>query len=295
MHPIFLTIGRLNIHWYGVMMALAFVVGLLNWTVLSRKEGRNLNLFSDMLFWLMVSGIVGARAAYVVSEFDYFRTRPLEILRIDKGGLIYYGGFLGAVAGMILFARNRGERFWSLSDLVVTSLPIGHALGRIGCLLNGCCYGAPCEGGPAIRYPLGSEPWFDQAKALAGKFTDFLHTLAAAPPGPWDAAASSYLGPLLQLRERSLPVYPVQLYEAAANAILYALLACAYRHRRREGRVTALYFLGYGVIRFCVEPLRGDARMAWGGLSVAQWVSVSVFLAGACMWVSRRPRPVEAP
>lgn len=292
MHPIFLTIGRIKIHWYGVMMALAFLLGLLNWTLLSRKEEKNLSLFSDMLLWIMVSGIIGARAAYVFSEFDYFRAYPFEILRIDKGGLIYYGGFLGAVAGMLIFARTRGERFWSLSDLIVTSLPIGHALGRIGCLLNGCCYGGRCEGPLAVRYPLNSEPWFDHVKELAGRFAAYLHEFIVAPPGPWHEWVSVYPGQAAGLRRRSLPVHPVQIYEAAANVVLYVLLVHAYRHRRREGHVTALYFLGYGIVRFCLEPLRGDPRMVWGGLSVAQWVSVSVFLAGAWMWWRSRSQPV---
>lgn len=142
MDPICFRIGSHPIYWYGVMMALAFLSGILHWQWLGKKTGRDVSLASDLAFWLMVGGIVGARLAYVLSNFNYYRAAPAEIIRIDQGGLIYYGGFIGAT--VVFFALARWHRLppLDLADFTITALPLGHAFGRIGCFLNGCCGGA---------------------------------------------------------------------------------------------------------------------------------------------------------
>ena len=145
MHPVCFHIGERAIYWYGVMMALAFLAGMINWWQLGRKEGRDWAFASDLAFWLMLAGILGARTAYVISDWRYFLADPAQILRIDQGGLIYYGGFIGATLVLAIMARVRHESFLGLCDFGITSIPLGHALGRIGCFLNGCCYGTPTD------------------------------------------------------------------------------------------------------------------------------------------------------
>jgi phosphatidylglycerol:prolipoprotein diacylglycerol transferase len=269
--PVCFHIGRLPIHWYGVTMAMAFMAGLVNWIMLGRREQRDTNYCSDLLFWIMVSGIIGARAAYVAADLRHFVTAPWTALRVDQGGLIYYGGFAGAAVAVILFARLRRERLWPLADFVVTSLPLAHAIGRIGCLLNGCCYGRVSQGPLAVRYPPDSAPWWEQVET----------------------------GLISRFSPSSLPVLPVQLYEAAWNLLLYSVLLCVFRRRQADGVVTGIYLLGYAAGRFLLEPLRGDARMRWLGLSVAQLVSLALLAGGGLLlaWSrgnARRAR-TEAP
>jgi len=124
-------------------MALAFMAGLLHWHWLGHRTGRDTALASDLAFWLMVGGILGARIAYVVSNFDYFLAAPQEIIRVDQGGLIFYGGLIGGVLAFFILAKWRHLKASDLADFTVTALPLGHALGRVGCFLNGCCGG--CE------------------------------------------------------------------------------------------------------------------------------------------------------
>jgi phosphatidylglycerol:prolipoprotein diacylglycerol transferase len=252
MHPTCFTFGPLTVHSYGVMMALGFLSGLASWLWVARRDGRDYRFCSDLLFWIMLAGILGARLAYVAADWRYFASHPADVLRVDKGGLTYYGGFLGAWVALVWFARSRKVRFLALADFVVTSLPLAHAFGRVGCLLNGCCHGAVHRGALSIRYPAYSLAWRHQA--LQGQ-------LAA------DAA-------------RSLPVYPVQLYEAGFNLLLYGLLLAVYRRHRRAGTVGAVYLLVYPAGRFLLEFLRGDDRVYVGGLSMAQWVSVALFAGG---------------
>ena len=141
MHPVFIEIMGRPIYWYGVMTALGFLAAVLHWNRLARRTGRPRGLGSELGIWVMLCGILGARIAYVLANFDYYLSAPQEIIRIDRGGQIYYGGFIGAALGVMVLARLRKQPLWSFADFVVTGLPLGHAIGRFGCFLNGCCYG----------------------------------------------------------------------------------------------------------------------------------------------------------
>jgi len=153
MHPIFFKIGPLPIHSFGVMMGLAFLAGLYNWVLLGRKEGRDYSYCSDLLFWIMISGILGARLACVVSDWPYYAEKPVRILQIWNGGLIYYGGFVAAALAVVIFARVHKQNLLSVLDFVATSVPLAHAFGRVGCFLNGCCHGIVHQGLLSVRYP----------------------------------------------------------------------------------------------------------------------------------------------
>jgi phosphatidylglycerol:prolipoprotein diacylglycerol transferase len=262
MHPLCFRLGPLAIHSYGVMMALGFLAGLASWTWLSRGRERGFAFCSDLLFWIMVSGVLGARIAYVVSEWPSFAAHPIDIIRIDQGGLIYYGGFIGAAIAVFVFARVRRQNARELLDFTITSVPLAHALGRVGCLLNGCCHGKEGGGMLAVTFPPDSLAWLDQLEA----------------------------GRIARDAPRSLPVHPVQLYEAAFDLALYALLIVFYRRTPRPGSTTALYLLIYPLGRFSLEFLRGDSRMRCGGLSVAQWFSVALFVVGIGFLATLRSR-----
>jgi phosphatidylglycerol---prolipoprotein diacylglyceryl transferase len=273
MHPIWFNIGPcfnvgpLPIQWFGVMFGLGFLAALLNWVILGRREGKDYTYCSDLLFWIMISGVVGARLAYVISEFDYCMESPIRMLQIWHGGLIYYGGFAGAVVAAVLFARSRKERILPLFDFIAVPIPLGHAFGRIGCFLNGCCAGIEYNGPLAVRYPgypAESIPWLQQ----------------------WHAGLVKSDSP------QSLPVVPVQLFEAAFNVILYLILVWAYRHRRKDGDVASLYLMAYPIARFTFEFLRGDERMPFLGLNldVAQIVSIGLFIVGLAIFLWPRPQ-----
>jgi len=145
MDPICFHLGPKPVYWYGVMMALAFLAGMTHWRWVGRRTSRDVSLAGDLAFWLMVGGILGARIAYVASDWSYFQARPWEIIRIDQGGLIYYGGFIGGLVAFLGVAKHYRLPALDLADFVVTALPLGHAFGRIGCFLNGCCGGRSCE------------------------------------------------------------------------------------------------------------------------------------------------------
>jgi phosphatidylglycerol:prolipoprotein diacylglycerol transferase len=151
MHPVFFTIGSFAIHTYGVMMALALLASVFVWHKLGERFGKYPGFASDVGIWLMVSGLLGARVAYVVSNFEsHYRANPGEIWRIDQGGLIFYGGAIGSMLGMYIYSLLKREAPLPLADLVITPIPLAHALGRVGCFLNGCCFGREYEGFPHV-------------------------------------------------------------------------------------------------------------------------------------------------
>ncbi len=133
------------VYWYGIMAALGFLVSLLYWNATAKRLGLPHGIGSDLSFAAIIGGILGARILYVAANWAYFSERPSEIIRIDQGGLIFYGGFIAASLAIILLARIRKIPVLKLGDFAISALPLGHAFGRIGCLLNGCCYGSECE------------------------------------------------------------------------------------------------------------------------------------------------------
>ncbi|NKB23333.1 MAG: prolipoprotein diacylglyceryl transferase [Kiritimatiellae bacterium] len=145
MNPICFQIGPITIYWFSIMAMLGFLFANIHWSVLARKEGYSTEFGSSLALWMILSGIVGARIAFVIANADLYREAPLTIFRIDQGGIIFYGGLIGASLAVILLATFKKEPIWAVGDLAISALPLGHALGRIGCLMNGCCYGLPTE------------------------------------------------------------------------------------------------------------------------------------------------------
>jgi phosphatidylglycerol---prolipoprotein diacylglyceryl transferase len=154
-HPIAFELGPFTVRWYGVMMATAFIVGL--WTASRRglREGIPAEKILDIGPWLIVGTIVGARAWHVATYWhEEFAGHPLwEIFAVWKGGLVFYGGLAGASLAAILFARYKKIPLWKLSDVLAPSIPLGYVFGRIGCFLNGCCFGRSCDSPWAVTYP----------------------------------------------------------------------------------------------------------------------------------------------
>jgi phosphatidylglycerol:prolipoprotein diacylglycerol transferase len=157
-HPIAFQAGPFTVTWYGIMVALAFLAGL--WTASRRglRDGFAAETILDLGPWLIVGAILGARTLYVISYWnEQFAGEPiLEIFKVWRGGLVYYGGLIGASLACILYARVKKLPLWKLADVVAPSIALGYVFGRLGCLMNGCCYGRECHLPWAITFPPGS-------------------------------------------------------------------------------------------------------------------------------------------
>ncbi|MSU57752.1 MAG: prolipoprotein diacylglyceryl transferase [Pedosphaera sp.] len=155
MHPIAFPLGALKVHWYGVLLAVAFLSGL--WTAARRapRTGVAPEKISDVGLWLMIGTVIGARLFYVVTYWrESFAGQPFwEIFMIQRGGLVFYGGLIGASLACILFCRRHKLALWKVADVLAPSIALGYVFGRIGCLMNGCCFGRECSLPWAIHFP----------------------------------------------------------------------------------------------------------------------------------------------
>lgn len=261
MDPVAFQLGPLAIRWYGIFVALGFIVGLVFVERRSGRAGMRSEQVANLVFIGLIGGLLGARLFYVLHNLVYFRANPWETIRLDHGGLVFYGGLIGGTLSLLATCLLRRLPMGRVADMLIPGLPLGHALGRIGCFLNGCCFGQPWSGACGIQYDAGSQAAARQCQ----------QGLIAAPS----------LAPL--------PVFPVQLLAAIANlAIFFGLLAVERRLRGR-GQLLGLYIAVYGFYRFVIEFLRGDYLDA-GMLTPAQEVSLVLVPVGVAVFLLRRGR-----
>jgi len=241
MYPDLIDLGFLHLKTYGACMATGFLVC---WTLVERLSGRK--DLSNMLLSLMAAGVVGSRLAYVIEHWQpEFAADPARIIRVDQGGLMFYGGFLLSLAVFFAWCLLKREKVLALSDLLAAVVPLGHAFGRVGCFFYGCCYGRDSDAWCAVTFPVGSPSWFEHGRQMAS-------------------------------------VLPTQLFEAAALLALFAALMFLWRRRNgRDGLILGTYLVGYAAIRFGIEYLRGDPRAAVGPFSISQTISIGLAIAGA--------------
>jgi phosphatidylglycerol---prolipoprotein diacylglyceryl transferase len=251
-HPIFFQLGRFTIHWYGVMMALAFLAGL--WTATRRAPRERISgeAIADLTLWLMVGAVLGARFVYVTTYWrEEFAGRPFwDVFAVWQGGLVYYGGFIGAAMAGAAYIRWKHLPPWKTADVLAPSIALGSVFGRVGCLLNGCCYGRPTD-----------VPW-------AITFTSpIAHELSGTP--------------------LNVALQPTEIYSALFNLALYLSLAWLFRRKKFDGQIFAIYLMGYAVFRGIVECFRGDySNLHYHlGLTPAQWIGVPMFIAGLVLAV----------
>ena len=239
MHPILFEAGGLTIYSYGVLLAAAYLLGLQFALRRARRLGLDPNRVMDLGIWIIISALVGAKLLLLVVDFDQFTANPRDLLSLARSGGVFYGGLIAAVAVALIYLRRHKLPLWTTTDVFAPGIALGHIVGRIGCLLAGCCFGRET-----------SVPW-----AITFR----------------DPAAMANVGTPL-----GVPLHPTQLYEAGAEAlILVFLLAFERRGRPFPGRTFWTYMLLYGVSRFIVELYRGDSRgMVFDTLSTSQFVSV---------------------
>lgn len=142
MKPVLFDIFGLQVHAYGTMLAIAFLVSIYGVGQLVRKDGISTDTIIDLAIWVIVGAIVGSRAAYVITEFHYFRQAPWwSVFMINTGGLAFHGGLIGGFLAGYWFLMVKKIYPWKLADRVAPFVALGYAIVRIGCFLKGCCYG----------------------------------------------------------------------------------------------------------------------------------------------------------
>jgi phosphatidylglycerol:prolipoprotein diacylglycerol transferase len=260
MQPVLWQIGPLKIHAYGLFLAIAFLFA--GW--LTGHRGRPHNLaereMTNYVTLILIVSLIGARLYYVLGHPDRFAGRWGELIEIWKGGLVLHGGILAGVIVSFLYARRVGWRIGVLADVVAPGLAFGEAIGRIGCFLNGCCYGSPTSSVCGISFPEGT------------------------------AAHDAFGGS---------PIHPTQLYLFVLQGCVGLLLLLIGRRASRTGRwrvgagsLFGLYLSGSSAVRFVVDFFRvyPAAERPWLGLAHSQLVAAILGLVGVWLMVRVRGR-----
>ncbi len=156
MYPVLFEFFGLKLYSFGLIVALAALVAILWMIRRARQAGENEEQYLEIAFWLIISGFVGARLFYFIFFPEHFLADPLGAL-LSQGGLVWYGGMIAVTLTVIFYTRLKGINLWKFGDVFVPTAALALAIGRIGCLMAGCCYGAVCEVPWAIHYPHGHE------------------------------------------------------------------------------------------------------------------------------------------
>ncbi|NPC50949.1 prolipoprotein diacylglyceryl transferase [Corallococcus sp. AB032C] len=325
------------LHTYGVLLAAGFVTAVSVAGRLAQDEWRRVSFVDgrgwvdtegpqkreqvlDMAFWVLVGGLVGSRVLFVLVNWQDYARDWTQVFSLG-GGLVFYGGLIGAGLAAFLFARRHGLDFLRLADVCIPTVSLGQCLGRLGCFSAGCCWGdmAGSHSHTGVTFP-GSglaQDLFGQlgrASSLAygSQAGDdrFVVEATGQVLHEW-APGAVRISDWVAQHGTTLPVYPTQLFESVGQLVLFVALLYARRIRRFHGHIFALWLMAYAVLRTTVELFRGDVERgtlhglleslgaqglagavpleAWYNVSTSQFISLCMFTFGALLMARHRP------
>lgn len=272
--PIPFIHANLPIYAYGFMLMIGFLAGL----YVARKKAASMNLdpnlISDMSIYAIISGLIGARLFFIIQHLDDYRSNPLDIFKIYQGGLVYYGGLIAVTCTLVGFARLKKIALLKLMDIVVLATSLGLVFGRIGCFLNGCCYGKLCNLPWAVRFPktVDAQGFIDGSPVFLQHYNHGLVKLTDA---------------------YSLHVHPTQLYSSLLNLCIFFALYFFFDRRKWDGQVTMLFLPLYAATRFGIEMLRNDNPPILFGLTISQCLSVAVIIVISGIFIAGRLKGIK--
>ncbi len=255
MYPLLFKIGPLSIHTYGLLVAMGFLAAVSVSKRLAARSRLDVDKILDLTFWGLMVGFLGARILFIITRLDYFLSDPISIFKVWEGGLVFLGGPLLTIPYVLWYCRKHRLPLWKTMDVNAPALAIGQALGRLGCLGAGCCYGKPTGTAFGIRF-----------------YSD-----------------------LVDRKLHGVLLHPTQLYEAGALMALFLGLLYIFKKKVFDGQVALSYLLLYPIIRSIIEIFRGDSIRGFvieDILSTSQFLSILIFL-GAAFVLYRRLQTVE--
>ena len=255
-----ITIGNFTIAYYGIIIALGMLIAFAVVTKIAKRLGIDDDLFYDIFIIVIVFGIIGARAYYVLFRWDYYQIRPHEILDIRAGGLAVFGGILLAGTAIVVYCIWKKINFLKVLDLTMIGVALGQAIGRYGNFFNMEAFGDYTNNIFAMRM---RAEYIDTSNIT---FTQALNTITEN--------GIDYI-----------QAHPTFLYESTLNLILFGVLVYIVLKRHKfDGQILASYLIGYGIIRFFVESLRTDSLML-GNFRVSQIVAILCVISGLVIYV----------
>ena len=240
MFPILFKLGPFSVFSYGVMAALGFLAGILVSLHFAKKEGLSAETILDLAVYVIIGSIIGARLLYVLGQWHLYKDNLLEIFMLQHGGLVVLGGVIAAILVVFWFAKKKKISFLKLFDICTPATLLGLTIGRIGCFLNGCCFGVPTDCACGVNFP---------PRSLAHSYFPHEH------------------------------LWPTQLFSSAGLLIAFLIIFVFYQRKKFDGQVFFIGLIFYSIYRFTVEFYR-FSPMHWLGLTPSQWVEILLSIIG---------------
>ena len=258
MFPRLIQIGSFYLPTYGVLLAIAYLVGIWMLRRKARAEGLPEQKIFDFSLYVLAAAILGAKLLLVIVEFRRYAANPASLVEVLRSGGVFYGGLIAATAVGVWYMRRHRLPAWKIADMGAPSIALGEAIGRWGCFAAGCCYGKPTD------LPFGVT------------FTDPFANEAVGTP-------------------LNVALHPTQLYLSLNALIIFFVLQWAYRRRTFDGEVFWLYVLLYAITRGILETFRGDSIRGFlvpGVFSTSQFIGLlaAASAVGMLVYLSRRRR-----
>ena len=288
------------------------VIGFLAAVSLIRHLSRNITpdpqLITNAALYSLIGGVVGARLFYVIHYFEHFKENPVSVFAIWHGGLELLGGVLLAITIIFFYLLYHKLPIRHYLDILAIALMLALVFGRIGCFLNGCCFGKPTELPWAVRFPYNSIAYLSQVNPdlernrsapqleLPPEYLSYIDNNGNRHPKPYEELTEQQKIEVTTGKYRCLPVHPTQLYTSAGAAVLCLILNFFWRRSQNAGRsknagkiftepgsTFALMFALYGLTRFFIEFLRDDNRFEIDGLTISQLIGIAMIIFGATL------------
>jgi phosphatidylglycerol:prolipoprotein diacylglycerol transferase len=308
MKPVLFQIGDLTIHSYFFFLTLGFIVATVIGVLEFKRANLSVRTFIDLAIVIVIFGMIGSRVMHIVAEdiphdvycskkldrcgpdperlkkeggddvvkefnrgekiIKFYMAHPSRMFNIFKGGLAYYGGFIFGTIAAVIFMRRKKMNMLFTSDTIGYGIAIGLFFGRLGCFLNGCCFGIQTDSFLGVRFPKGSAAFAELANAgvvIRGKDTE------------------------------TPPLLPTQIFESVFSLLLFLYLYLYLRrHKRYDGQIIIHFVSLYAIFRFIIEFFRNDNRgIFFGLLSSSQIISIVLLLGSLLLWYSLRKKGDE--
>lgn len=262
LNRVLLRLGQFNIYWYGALIGLAFGLAFILIYKEAKRTNQNADDYLDFFIYMTIAGIVGARLYYVIFSWDLYKDNLLKIFATREGGMAIYGGIIAGTITGIIFTRVKKINLWRFGDTLIPALALGQAIGRWGNFFNREAFGSYTDSLFAMRYLKSQVP---------------------------DAPPSLIEHIIVERGEQYYQVHPTFLYESLWNIALFVILTyISRRHKKFNGQILCLYFIGYGIGRFWIEAMRTDQLKLWGtDIAVSQVVSLLLAAGAAVVYYIR--------
>lgn len=244
------NIGSFSVAFYGLIIAIGMMCGILMAQADGKRRGQDPEIYLDFAIYGILFAILGARIYYVIFQWGYYKENLTEIINLRKGGLAIYGGIIGGILTLYVFAKKKGLSFFSMADSVVLGLVTGQIIGRWGNFFNCEAFGGFTDGLFAMRIKRS----IVSASMISQELIDNL---------------------IVENGVEYIQVHPTFLYESLWNVGVLLFMLWYRKRKKFDGEMLLIYFIGYGIGRAWIEGLRTDSLLVPGtGLAVSQLLSI---------------------